>query len=278
MPSFDTPEPIAATLEFDAGHAWITAGERTDTEVEVLPADDANEADVRAAEQTRVTCDDGRLQIRATRKGSLFGKLGSVAVYVGLPTGSHVQGTASLADFTCEGRLGDCRLKTSIGDLDVEESASAQLRTGHGDIRLGRAAGDAAVTGAGRIRLGEVAGAATVKNANGDTAIGEVTGELWTSASNGRISVGVASAGVSAKSSNGRIRVGEVARGTVTLHTAAGDVEVGVRESTVAWLDVSARTGHVRNSLGASEAPGASDETVEVHARTGLGDIVIHRA
>jgi hypothetical protein len=40
------------------------------------------------------------------------------------------------------------------------------------------------------------------------------------------------------------------------------------------WL---ARFGRVRNSLGPS-GPGISDETVEVRARTTVGDVVIRRA
>jgi hypothetical protein len=66
--------------------------------------------------------------------------------------------------------------------------------------------------------------------------------------SNGRISVGTALADVHAESANGGIRIGEVACGRVDLRAAAGELEVGVRESTAAWLDVSTRVGDVRNS------------------------------
>jgi DUF4097 and DUF4098 domain-containing protein YvlB len=121
-------------------------------------------------------------------------------------------------------------------------------------------------------------GAATVRNGNGETEIGEITGELKANSSNGRITVGIAHASVEARSANGAISVNQVARGVIDLHTAVGDVEVGVRAATAAWLDVSCKVGAVRNALGAAEGPGASDETVEIHARTGVGDIVIRRA
>ncbi|WP_331721417.1 DUF4097 family beta strand repeat-containing protein [Streptomyces sp. NBC_00212] len=277
MPTFDTPGPISVTVEFDVGSARITAGKRTDTVVDVLPSNGADDIDVQAAQQTRVTCSGGRLLVRGPKKHSLFGKPGSVEVNIELPAGSDVQGTSSMADFTCAGPLGDCRLRTALGDIQIDEASTVRLGTDHGDIRVDRVTGDAEVSGAGRIDIGEIAGTATVKNVNGETTVGEVTGELRAKASNGRISVGIAHAGVDAKSASGGIRIGEVARGQVVLQTAAGDVEVGIRDSTAAWLDVNTRIGSVRNSLGASEGPATSDETVEVRARTGVGDIVIRR-
>ncbi|MET7938422.1 DUF4097 family beta strand repeat-containing protein [Streptomyces sp. NPDC005322] len=278
MPNFDTPEQLSVTLEIEVGAARIIASKRTDTVVEVLPRDGAEEADVRAAEQTNVTCSGGRLLVRGPKKRSLFGKSGSLDVTIELPAGSDILAISGLADFSCEGPLGECRLKTSVGDLQVDEAAAVHLKTAHGDIRVNRVAGDAEITGAGRVAIESIAGAAIVKNGNGETVIGEITGDLRANSSNGRISVGVAHAGVDAKSANGPISIGEVVRGQVVLQAASGDLEVGIRESTAAWLDVHTRLGAVHNSLGPSEAPGASDETVEIRARTGIGDIVIRRS
>lgn len=278
MPAFDTPDPISVTLEFDIGTARITASRRTDTVVEVVPSDGAADADVRAAQQTKVTCSGGRLLVKGPKKRSLFGKSGSVDVTIELPAGSDVHATTSIGDFTCAGRLGECRIKTSVGDILVDEAGAVSLKTDHGDIRVDSVAGDAEVTGAGRVEVGEIAGAATVKNLNGETTVGEVTGDLRANSSNGRITVGVAHAGVEAKSANGGIRVGQVARGQVVLQSALGDLEIGIRESTAAWLDVHTRFGTLRNSLGPAEGPESCDETVEVRAATGLGDIVIRRS
>ncbi|MGW2563221.1 DUF4097 family beta strand repeat-containing protein [Streptomyces sp. NPDC001514] len=278
MPSYETLGPITATLEFDIGNVQITASKRTDTVVEVLPSNGAEEADVRAVQQTKVTYANGVLTVKGPRKRSLLGKHGSIDVTVELPAGSHIQGTSPMGDYTCEGPLGECRVKTSLGDIRLDEASITNLRTDHGDIRVDRAVGDAEIHGAGRIEIGEIAGAATVKNGNGETAIGEITSHLKVNSSNGRITVGVAHASVEAKSANGAIRIDEVARGVIQLQTAAGDVEVGIRESTAAWLDVNSRVGTFRNSLGAAESPDTSDETVEIHARTGVGDIAIRRA
>ncbi|MER5362596.1 DUF4097 family beta strand repeat-containing protein [Streptomyces sp. NPDC002785] len=278
MPSYETPEPITAVLEFEVGDVRITASKRQDTVVEVLPSNGADEADVRAVQQTKVTYANGTLTVKGPKKRSLFGKSGSIDVTVDLPAGSHIRGTSPMGDYVCDGPLGECRVKTSLGDIRLAEAGATNLRTDHGDIRVDRAVGDAEIHGSGRVDIGEISGAATVKNGNGETMIGEITGDLKANAANGRITVGVAHASVEVKSANGAISVKQVARGVIDLHTAIGDVEIGIRESTAAWLDVNSKVGTVRNTLGATEGPSTSDETVEIHARTSVGDIVIRRA
>ena len=98
-----------------------------------------------------------------------------------------------------------------------------------------------------------------IKNSNGDTWVGSAGGDLRVKAANGNIAVDLAQASVVAKSANGDVRLGEVVRGSVVLETAIGDLEVGIREGTAAWLDVNARAGKVHNTLEASGAPEASD-------------------
>jgi hypothetical protein len=61
------------------------------------------------------------------------------------------------------------------------------------------------------------------------------------------------------------------------LETSRGSVEVGIREGTIAWLDVRATAGRVHNALDAADAPESPAEAVEVRARTAVGDIVIRR-
>ncbi|MFG2334349.1 DUF4097 domain-containing protein [Streptomyces sp. NPDC048604] len=278
MPSYDTPEPITAVLEFDAGTVRVLAGKRTTTVVEVLPRDAAEEADVKAVQQTKVTYADGTFTLKGPKKRSLFGRTGSMDVTVELPAGSNLQGSFPMADILCSGLLGDCRVKTSMGDIRLAEAGTVDLRTSHGDVSVERASGDARIQAFGRVEVGTVGGAANIRNGNGDTEIGEVSGPLKLDASNGRISVGAAHSGVEAKSANGAIRVGEAPRGRVELRTSVGDIEIGIPEATAAWLDVHTGFGRVENSLGASEGPGGANDTVEVQARTAVGDILVRRA
>ncbi|MGK4580035.1 DUF4097 family beta strand repeat-containing protein [Kitasatospora sp. HPMI-4] len=279
MPVFDTPEPISATVQLDLGAVRITAGHRTETLVEVRPSDELREADIRAAGRTLVEYSDGRLLIKGPKQRSLFGRGGSVDIAIELPAGSQVHGSAAMAEFRCTGPLGDCRLKTSYGDIELDRAGALQLDTGYGDITTDHSVGHAEVaTGSGGIRIREIDGTAVIKNSNGDSEIGEVTGGLRLNAANGDISVDRAHSDVTVRTAHGDVRIGEVTRGSVLLESAYGELEVGIRRGTAAWLDVRSDYGALHNRLGAFDGPTESDETVEVRARTGYGDILIRHS
>jgi DUF4097 and DUF4098 domain-containing protein YvlB len=281
MPHYETPEPIAVTLELSIGDVLIAASDRTDTVVEIRPSDEADESDVEAARHVRVDYTNGILQVTGP-KARVFDfsrKTRSVDVSIELPSGSQVSARMQGGDIRCAGRLGDCRLKTSAGNVWLERTGPLRLDTSAGHITADSIIGNAEIhTGSGRIRIGEVEGAAVVKNSNGDTTIDAVTGDVRVRAANGDIRVERAGSGVDAKTSNGDIRVGEVARGSVTLGTAMGELEIGIAEGTAAWLDVNTGFGHVRNLLESTGRPDEAGKTVEVRGRTSYGDITIHRS
>jgi len=282
MPTFETPEPISVTVELGVGDIRIVASDRTDTMVEVRPSDGAKKSDVTAAEQTRVEYAGGRLLIKAPkgwRQYTFRGGGESIDVQVDLPAGSHVRGEAAVAALRCRGRLGECRYKTGLGDIQLDQVGPVQLKTGGGDITVDQAVGDAELTtGSGSVRIDHIDGAAVVKNSNGDTWIGEVTGDLAVNAANGKISVDQAHATVAAKTANGDVRLGEVAHGAVLAQTGMGKVEIGILDGVAAWLDLNTRFGNVQNDLDAAERPEPGEDAVEVRARTSFGDITIHRS
>lgn len=282
MPTFDTPEPISVTLTLGAGDATITASDRSDTVVQVRPTDESAGDDVRAADETRVEFADGRLQVRAPKRWkrySPFSDGGSTDIVIELPSGSHLQAETAMAALRGEGRLGDCRVKTSAGDIQLGQTAALHASTAAGDIAVGHVAGRAEVTTAsGDIRIGAVDGAAVVKNSNGDSWIGEARSDLRLTGANGGLAVDRAGGTVTAKTANGTIRLGELVRGSAVLETAFGDIEVGVREGTAALLDASTGYGSVRNELEASDGPQPSDEKADLRARTGFGDVIVRRS
>ncbi|MGH3907941.1 MAG: DUF4097 family beta strand repeat-containing protein [Pseudonocardiaceae bacterium] len=281
MPTFDTPEPISVEIDLVVGDARITASDRDDTVVEIHPSDAAHEPDVRAAEQTRVEYTAGRLLVESPKQRGLglFGKVGSIDMMIDLPTGSNLQVGASVATFRCLGHLGECRVKTASGDIQLDHTGPLDLHTGGGAILVDRVVGHAEVSiGSGRVRLREIDGTAVIKNSNGRSWVGEAAGDLRVNAANGDISVDQANAGVTANTANGDVRIGEVARGSASLKTACGEIEIGIHAGTAARLDVSTQFGRVHNHLNTVQGPEPSDETVEVHARTSYGDIVIRRS
>jgi DUF4097 and DUF4098 domain-containing protein YvlB len=281
MPTFGTPHPISVTLSlgFVVANVRITAGDRDDTTVDVRPVDESSKADLKVVEQTRVEYADDRLVVRAPKLGMLFTRTGSVDVTIELPSGSQVQGETGMGELRCEGPIGECRFKTGFGAIHLEQATSVHLHSGSGDVTVDRVDGAAEVTASnGAVNIRRIDGPATVKNSNGASWIGEVTGDLRLNASNGNVTVDRATAGVVAKTANGSLRIGEVTRGAVTLETAAGSVEVGIRQGSAAWLDLNTHYGSVRNELAATTGPEGTDEAVEVRARTSVGDIVIRRS
>lgn len=89
MPKYDTPAALTTVLDIPAGRIRLVASDRTDTTVEVLPANAARGRDVKAAGETTVTCTDGTLRITAPAAGNqLLGASGSVEITVQLPAGS----------------------------------------------------------------------------------------------------------------------------------------------------------------------------------------------
>ncbi|MEW2130675.1 DUF4097 family beta strand repeat-containing protein [Streptomyces sp. NPDC005435] len=278
MPTFDTPQPIAVTAHIGAGSLRLAAGDRTDTVVTVAPRDPKRDKDVRAAEQTEVTLTAGILTVR-TRERLLIGPSGCVDVTVELPAGSSAEVTGSWTNVLGEGRLGEVRVKTSTGDVRLGTTGPLKLTVSHGSVTVDRAEGAAEITSSsGSIRVGAVDGPAALKNTNGTTVLEAVTGDLRVSGTNGNIDIGRAGASVTGTTTNGQLRVAEVARGEVRLETSNGSIEIGVREGTAAWLDVSSNHGQVHNALAASGAPATSEDTVTIRARTNWGTIDVLRA
>ena len=281
MATFDTPEPISVDVELGVGDLRIEASDRTETTVEVRPSDPTKEADVTAAEQTRVEYANGHLLVKAPsgwRRWMPHRGGGSTDVEIGLPEGSRVRVDA-VGAVHGRGRLGECQCKVGVGDIRLDETGRLNLKIGAGDITMERAAGKAEiVTGSGAVRIGSIDGTAAVKNSSGDTWIGEVSGAARVSAANGSISVDRVHEGIVAKTANGDVRIGEVARGAAVAQTAFGQIEVGVLDGVAAWLDLHTKFGNVHNGLDDSGSPEAGMVTVEVHASTSFGDIEIHRS
>ncbi len=279
MPSFDTPDPIAVTAQVEAGSIRFAAADRPDTVVEVRPRDPRKDQDVRSAEQAEVTYAGGVLTVRTPKPRYFVGRTGTVDVTVELPAGSRVEVGGAWTQVLGEGRLGETRVKTSSGDVRLDTTGPLTLTASHGSITVDRVEGEAEITtSSGSLRIGRIDGPAVLKNSHGATTVDVANGDLRVSGANGDIEVRRAEGSVAATTAHGTLRIGEVARGRVQLETSYGAIEVGIREGTAAWLDVSSNSGQVRNTLTASDAPGKAEDTVEVHARTRYGNIDVLRA
>lgn len=286
--NFNTPSPIAVSLDLYVADVRFAVSDRTDTIVEVRPRDPNKAADIKSAENTRVEYDDAArtLSIVSKKPRNRFVNFSSkrpesIDVVIQLPTDSDVRGEAELGDFQSDGVLGTVVLKTDMGAVRLAETGPLNLRNSLGGITVEGVSGSAEVhIGSSDIRIGAVDGTADVSTGNGKVRVGVVTGPANVKASNGSVSVDRALSDITAASSNGEVRVGEVVRGTVSATSKNGSVEVGVREGSAAWLELETGVGRVYNELASADAPeeGEPVDKVEVHASTKLGDITISRA
>ncbi|MFC5819705.1 DUF4097 family beta strand repeat-containing protein [Nonomuraea harbinensis] len=298
MPAFHTPEPILAIIDMATATVRVNAGDRDDTVVEIRPADEFDDADVRAAERAEVEYAGGRLLVRADKDTSdrdlslgklvespadwarslLLGQSGSVQVTIDLPAGSRLD-VKRAAGLRCRGPLGEVAFTTSYGDIQVEQAGRLRLKTTYGDISVTRAAGHAEITtDHGDIRVGEIDGTAVIRNSHGEIRLREVTGELRLNTAHGDAAVDRVLAGVVAKTAYGSVRIGEAVRGSVVMETTGGGLELGIRDGSAAWLDVSSKYGSVDVGLDSADGPGPAGDVVKVRAHTSYGDIVIHRS
>ena len=283
MTAFDTPEAISVMIELPLGDVHVLGSDRADTVVAVNPSDPSRPADVVAAEKTRIEFSNGRLLIKTPKPRGLgtyvgIGRAGSVGVTIELPSNSRLQGAAGFADFRSDGRLGDIRIETGAGDIQLDQTGQLHVVTGAGTVTVNRAAGRSEITAAGDVRIGEIDGHAVIRNLNGTTWVGEVTRGLRVTSANGDITIDSAHAEVVVKTANGRIRIGEVVSGAIVLETASGGLDIGIRDGVSAWVDARTRFGHVHNALGRADAPELPEKSVEIRARTSFGDIAIRRS
>ncbi|MFD5059559.1 DUF4097 family beta strand repeat-containing protein [Streptomyces sp. NPDC058394] len=136
-------------------------------------------------------------------------------------------------------------IQLPVGSRIEAKAASAEFR---GVGRLG----DVGFEGAqGSVKLDETASARLTLLA-GDVSVGRLGGP----------------AEISTK--KGDIRIAEAVRGTVVLHTEAGEVSVGAARGVSASLDAGTTYGRIHNAL--KNTDGAA--VLNIHATTAYGDIV----
>ncbi|MFF0191127.1 DUF4097 family beta strand repeat-containing protein [Streptomyces sp. NPDC005244] len=180
MQKFDSPAPVSAVIDIPAGRIQVIAADRSDTTVEVLPANASKSRDVKAAEQVTVLYGDGVLRIEAApaKNRILGGDSGSVELTVHLPVGSRIEAKTAAADFRAAGRLGDVTYEGAQGTLELDETASARLSLMAGDITVGRLGGPADIsTQKGDLTVTEATdGTLTLNTQSGDITVGAAHG------------------------------------------------------------------------------------------------------
>jgi DUF4097 and DUF4098 domain-containing protein YvlB len=244
MPTFHTPQPITASIQAAAGSIRLIATDRDDTVVEIRPHDPSRQADIRSAEQARVSYANGKLAVAPAKQGFLGARMGGVDILVELPSHSSAQLSVASADVHAEGDLADVRFASASGNLWLQ-SISGRLK---------------AATSSGNVDVGVLDGDIKFQAASGALSIGQLRGHLKSQTSSGSLDIATA------------------AGGAVLAHTSSGAVQIGIPKGTAALLDVMTGSGVVTNRLERSDGPKEGEEALVARVRTGSGDVDIHRA
>lgn len=260
---FRAAGPLDLRLNLDYGSIRVrTRPGITSATVRSTPSIASRDQDVDAAQSVRVGLDGTVLEVRGTASGwRRFVRPGSAEVDIEAPEGSSVSVTTSYAEVEIAGRVTDCRVQSTGGEIRVEEATSVRLENKYGGITLGR------VTDGGRL-----------VSTHGNLRVREAAGALDLSASSSDIEVDRAAGEVSVRNTYGAVRIGELSAGSCTVTTSYGSVDIGIPTGTAAYLDVQSDHGRVRSELDATGAPGHQVDRVTVTARSHYGSVTVRRA
>lgn len=251
---FAASGPIHLRVRNGRGTVLVTAGDTTETVVEVSGRHDLHHARVSAT-------DDGQGVTVDVARHRRLGNPPRLDITVQVPTGSTADlGTAS-ASIATRGVLATAEAKSASGSISIEQV--------EGDCRAHSASGD--------VELGTITGTVTLKTASGDQRVARVGGRCTARTASGSIDVGWAGDLVSAVSASGDVTVRDAARGEVTCKSTSGDIAIGVRKGTLVWLDLSTVSGRTTSNLRPDDSPSRGKEDVlTVKAITVSGDITIN--
>lgn len=280
--TYEAPGAVDAVINLAMGELVVTADDVDTITVDVTPTKADRPADVRAAENTEVDFAAGRLTITQKRESLIstwVNKGWSIDVHVRVPKRSRIQAKSAYGNIRVVGLIGPSSLNASYGDITAGDVAELSAKAAYGDVVVDRVSGTTRLTGT-TVRVGEVYGEATAKSTQGNLSTGLVMGRLEAISAHGRIDVRTLMGELDARSAHGKIRVDEAVSGSATLNVNYGDIQIGIREGSLTWLDLDSKQGAVRNELDAlPDAPADDDgDRLKITARAGYGSVRVFRA
>lgn len=263
----ETPRPVHLFTEIGRGSVQVTATGTTRTRIDITGRD---------ADLVEVHQDGDHVSVKGPRQRGFFGD-SRLDVLITLPTGSPTVIRTGSADITLTGTVGQSRLKSGSGEVEVETVDGAlAVETGSGDIRVERVHAELKVkSGSGDVVVRDAGGAAMVSTGSGDVHLATAHGPAAVKTGSGDLKVGEASTDVTLTTGSGDMVVATARSGRVTAKGASGDVHVGVPAGIPVWTDISTVTGAIRSTLQGAGQPEDGAPYVEVRAKVVSGDIVL---
>ncbi len=266
-------------IDVQMGQVQVIFEDREDIAVEVEPSNPRRSGDRSAADRVRVQRIGEAVAIIGPTRLSVFGAGDSIEVVVHAPVEAALDVHVRYGSLRAVGAAGAVRATIDYGGADINSAARLELRGGHGQYRVGDVAGDAEITAkSGSVSVRDVAGSIRMTGTDSALSAGAVTGAAEVTTSSGTVELGSAGSPVTVRSAYGDVRIGQLVRGVARIDGSYGAVDLGVRAGTAVWLDASSQHGTVRSDLAAATVPDSAEETLELHVRTGYGNIAVHRS
>jgi DUF4097 and DUF4098 domain-containing protein YvlB len=245
--TFATPGDVELTLEIPKGDVELEAAETAETTVELEASGrDADELERQVRIEARPRGAGHEVIVDASARGGFLGfREGQYRVRITAPNGTTVRATLASADINGRGPFGAVEIDAASGDVAFDHIAGhAKINTASGDVELGRV------------------GSAKLNSASGDVRVDDAAAE------------------VEANTASGDIELRRVTAGEVKVHSASGDLEVGIARGSRLWVDAQSLSGDTSSELELEAAPSGEDEgpLVELNAQTMSGDISVRRA
>jgi hypothetical protein len=266
--TFEVQGPVELDVRLTSGDIEVDPTAEGRVEVELIAHD----------EESQRLIDNARIELNAQghrptvvidvpqKKGfsiTLFGRSG-IECRVRCPHDSGLSIRTKSADIEARGTLGGLNVQTASGDIDIDRVS--------GGVNVKSASSDFSAR--------EV-GPTNIQTASGDIDISCVRGPVNITSVSGDISIGEAYDNVNTNTVSGDQDHGAVMTGVVAAHSVSGDITIGVRRGSKAFLECTTVSGDTSSELEMTgDGPAAGDNApfVEVRAKTVSGDIRITRA
>ena len=268
--TFEVTGPVELELRLASGEIEIDPSLNGRVEISLEAHDDESQRLVDEArvelhdqsERQRVLVDVPNRRGGGFSFGLVFGRSG-ITCRIRCPEASLVSVKSKSADVLVRGTAGGLSVQTASGDVEANRVL--------GGVSVKSASGD--------VEAREVGGDTSIQTASGDIAIEVARGAVSIATASGDVRIGEAYDNVSANTVSGDQDHGAVMTGRVAAHSVSGDVRIGVRRGSRAYLDCNTVSGDTSSDLDLTpDAETGSGPLVEIRAKTVSGDIKITRA
>ena len=277
--TFPTTGPLALSVRVAAGDLLVTAADVTEAVVDLQPSQPGDEGALDVIARARVLYHrDTSLRVALPHGRGLARGEPPVDVRVTVPAGSTVEVGVGSADVRLEGRFAAVTLETGSGDVSIDACGDARIRSGSGDVRIDEVRAASVKSGTGNVTVHRSTSDIDLQAASGDIRVEDAGANARLSTSSGDIELGSIRGRIGAKAASGDVVVSRAEEGQLEVTTASGDVAVAVVAGTAVKLDCTSVSGRVHSQLEPTAAPGETERSLFVTARTVSGDITIRRA